>query len=223
VTDPPAGREGGRSSAAVPRATGRDPEAGETAGEDPRTAKRRLRDEAAALRRGMSPREVETRSAVIQEALLALEEYAAARVVHAYVGVKGNEVRTDRLLLETLRSGRRLAVPRVDGDELAHHEIRAMSELRASRFGLLEPAPDAPRVDPSELDLVVVPGVAFDRAGNRLGLGRGYYDRFLAGIDAPAAALLYRTQLVDVVPAGPRDVPVDLLVTDTGVLRARRP
>jgi 5-formyltetrahydrofolate cyclo-ligase len=158
--------------------------------EDLRADKAALRREAAARRAAMRPAEVDQRSAVVQEALLALEEYRAARVVHAYVGVKGNEVRTDRILLETLRSGRRLAVPRVAGEELAHHEIRAMSELRASRFGLLEPAPDAPVVDPWAVDLVVVPGVAFDRGGNRLGLGRGYYDRFLAGVAAPKAALL---------------------------------
>jgi 5-formyltetrahydrofolate cyclo-ligase len=185
-----------------------------------RSAKAALREEAAARRAAMRPAEVDQRSAVIQETLLALEEYRAARVVHAYVGVKGNEVRTDRILLETLRSGRRLAVPRVAGEELAHHEIRAMSELRASRFGLLEPAPDAPVLDPAAVDLVVVPGVAFDREGNRLGLGRGYYDRFLAGVAAPKAALLYASQLVERVPAGPRDVPMDLLVTDAGVLRA---
>ncbi|HEY7529699.1 MAG TPA: 5-formyltetrahydrofolate cyclo-ligase [Gemmatimonadota bacterium] len=187
--------------------------------EDLARAKAALRGEAAARRKALRPEEVDLRSAVIQEALLALEEYRAARVVHAYVGVKGNEVRTDRVLLETLRSGRRLALPRVAGQDLAHHEVRALSELRAAAFGLLEPAADAPAVGTDELDLVIVPGLAFDRRGNRLGLGRGYYDRFLAGVRAPRVALLYSTQLVERVPAGPRDVAVDLLVTDAGVLR----
>ena len=184
--------------------------------------KRRLREAALAARRTLSPREVAGLSVAIQEQLLALEEYRAARVIHAYVGVKANEVRTDRILLETLESGRRLVVPRVEGGELAHHEIGALSELRAGAFGLLEPASSAPVVDPAEIDLVVVPGVAFDRSGNRLGLGRGYYDRFLAGVRAVKAALLYRMQLVEEVPAGEGDVPVDLLVTEDEVEPALR-
>jgi 5-formyltetrahydrofolate cyclo-ligase len=100
-----------------------------------------------------------------------------------------------------------------------HHEIRALAELRTAAFGLLEPDPSAPVVDPVQIDLVVVPGIAFDRRGNRLGLGRGYYDGFLAGLSAVKAALLYRRQLVDDVPAGERDERVDVLVTEAGVLR----
>lgn len=182
--------------------------------------KRQLRAVALATRRAMSPAEAAERSAAIQERLLELPDFQRARVVHSYVGVKDNEVSTDRILQETLRSGRTLIVPRVEGDRLAHHRIRALTELRAARFGLLEPAPDAPEIDPGEIDLVVVPGLAFDMKGNRLGLGRGYYDGFLAGVRAVKAAVLYRSQLVPEVPAGERDVPVDLLVTDDGVERA---
>lgn len=181
--------------------------------------KRELRAAALAARRALSPREVQALSTTIQEELLALPEFRAARVVHSYVGVKSNEVRTDRILLETLQSGRRLVVPRVADHGLVHHEIRALAELRTAVFGLLEPDPSAPVVDPVQIDLVVVPGVAFDRRGNRLGLGRGYYDGFLAGLSAVKAALLYRRQLVDDVPAGERDERVDVLVTEAGVLR----
>ncbi|MFN2432677.1 MAG: 5-formyltetrahydrofolate cyclo-ligase [Gemmatimonadota bacterium] len=180
--------------------------------------KRELRRTQLARRRSLSAADVERMSVAAQEALLAQEAFRTAGLVHAYVGVKANEVRTDRVLLETLRSGKRLAVPRVEGDRLVHHELRALSELRATPFGLLEPAADAPRVDATELDLVVVPGLAFDRSGNRLGLGKGYYDRFLAGTRAFRAALLFTQQLVDALPVADHDVPMDLLVTEAGVL-----
>jgi 5-formyltetrahydrofolate cyclo-ligase len=70
---------------------------------------------------------------------------------------------------------------------------------------------------------VVVPGLAFDLAGNRLGFGKGYYDRFLSGVAATKAAVLYDCQIVESVPAGPRDVPVDLLVTQRATRKVTRP
>ena len=192
-------------------------------GDDLNTSKSALRSALLARRRALTPSEVASLSLAAQERLLALDVFSAARTVHCYVGVKANEVRTDRVLEETLASGRRLVVPCVVGDVLEHREVRAVAELRPSAFGLLEPPPDAPRVAPNEVDLVVVPGLAFDSSGNRLGLGRGYYDRFLAGIAAVKAALLYEFQIVGSVPAEASDVPVDLLVTDTRVLQVRRP
>lgn len=184
-----------------------------------RARKQALRESMLAARQALAPSVVAEVSTAIQQRLLELEEFKTAGLVHAYVGAKANEVRTERIIAETLRLGRRLAVPRVAGDYLVHHLIRRPSELHPSRFGLLEPDPAAPRVDPSEIELVVVPGLAFDRSGARLGFGRGYYDRFLNEVSGVKAALLYTLQLVDDVPAGDQDVPVDLLVTELGVER----
>jgi 5-formyltetrahydrofolate cyclo-ligase len=219
VTKPGSGRTNDPREDSGPDATEEDAPAAE---ERLRARKRALRAAALAARRSMDPAEVAALGAAIQEHLLQLRDYRDARTVHCYVGVKANEVPTHRILREALRSGRRLVVPRVDGDRLEHHEVRDLSELRPEAFGLLEPDPSAPRVDPREIDLAVVPGLAFDRAGNRLGLGKGYYDRFLGGTPAVKAALLYRRQLVEEVPAGEGDVTVDLLVMETGVERAVR-
>lgn len=183
-----------------------------------RARKRALREVKLAERRALPPNEAMQRGIAAQEELLALDAYRKARVVHSYVGVKANEVRTERILLETLRSGRRLVVPRIAGDDLEHREIRSLSELRAAAFGLLEPSASAPSVDPAEIDVVVVPGVAFDRSGGRLGLGKGFYDRFLAVTRGVKAGLLYSLQVVDEVPMGEADVRVDVLVTEHGVI-----
>ena len=79
-------------------------------------------------------------------------------------------------------------------------------------------------MDPSELDVVLVPGIAFDPLGNRVGFGTGYYDRFLSGLAAPKVALAFSLQIIDSVPHSPRDVPVDWIVTesDTIACRAKR-
>jgi 5-formyltetrahydrofolate cyclo-ligase len=188
-----------------------------------RERKRALRESMLVARAALSERAVAQKSAVIQGRLLGLDEFRHARLVHCYVGVKAGEVRTDRILAETLRSGRRLALPRIEGDRLIHHEIRSTEELVPARFGLYEPPSSAPRIDPAEIDLVVVPGLAFDRAGNRLGFGKGYYDRFLGEARAGKVALLYAVQLLDEVPADEHDVPVDMLVTEKGAERCGPP
>jgi 5-formyltetrahydrofolate cyclo-ligase len=188
-----------------------------------RERKRALRESMLAARGALSDRAVALKSAAIQDRLLGLDEFRRARVVHAYVGVKAQEVRTHAILAETLRDGRRLVLPRVDGDRLVHHEIRSTDDLVLSRFGLYEPPPTAPRIEPADIDLVVVPGLAFDRAGNRLGFGRGYYDRFLAEVLGVKAALLYSLQLLDEVPSDEHDVSVDFLVTEKGVERCGPP
>lgn len=95
--------------------------------------------------------------------------------------------------------------------------------IERRRHGVPEPTADGPAIDPAELDLVVVPGVAFDRAGNRLGRGGGFYDRFLPR--CPGAFLLgvgFAEQMVETMPAEAHDRPVDGVATDAGVMVSER-
>jgi 5-formyltetrahydrofolate cyclo-ligase len=96
-----------------------------------------------------------------------------------------------------------------------------MEELVPARFGLLEPDPNRMRVaSPNEADVIIVPGVAFDREGRRVGFGGGYYDRLLSGNGALAVALSYEGQLVEKAPVDAHDVPVDVIVTERAIYRA---
>lgn len=205
-----------------------------------------MREEKAALRRALRERrgalaadERRRRDAAIQAHLLAMPEFARARTVLLYVAVRG-EAETRDVIARALGDGKRVVLPRVvrwqgavppgpapvygsGGRGLALHLYSGPADLVPGPMGLLEPRPDAPWVTPGEVDLAVVPGVAFDRTGARLGQGGGFYDRFLPCLPpgVPRVGYAYAFQVVDAVPAGPGDQRVDAVVTDEGIIRCR--
>ena len=191
---------------------------------DIRAEKACIRQEMIAMRRNQSAAESEDKGRSIQRRLLSLPEYQGARLVHSFVSMPG-EIDTRGLIEAALSSGRRVAVPVVTKGrrDLLHAEIAALSDLRPEgTWGLYQPPPERIRpIAPSEIDLVVVPGLVFDPAGNRVGFGAGYYDRFLRGIHAPKVAVAYAFQVFPEVPTTAQDVAVDLIVTEEKVYRCR--
>lgn len=183
--------------------------------------KKILRARCLACRRALSPEQVAVASRAIQQQVMALPEYACARLVHTYVASKDNEVDTRLLIAQSLARGRRVAVPVIVSGtrRLRHAEIRALDQLQPDLWGLFSPRPGQAvwLEDLDEIDLVVVPGVAFDLRGYRLGFGSGYYDRFLAQVQAIKVGLSYASLLFPQVPAEPHDVPVDFVVTESAV------
>jgi 5-formyltetrahydrofolate cyclo-ligase len=190
---------------------------------DVREAKAKLRKQFLESRSAMDPALRAALSERIAARLAEVPEFADARVVHLYIGAVGGEVATRAIALDILQAGKRLVCPRVvGGQRLEHHEVRSLDELVESARGLWEPDPHrSPRMDPSGLDLILVPGIAFDRLGNRLGFGRGYYDRFLSALSAPKVALAFSLQIADSVPHSPLDVPVDWVVTESETIACR--
>ncbi|GAB4372565.1 MAG: 5-formyltetrahydrofolate cyclo-ligase [Deltaproteobacteria bacterium] len=165
------------------------------------------------------------RSLLAQQLFLSAYPPAPFRKVALYAAIRG-EVGTDRIRDGYLEAGATLYYPRADADgTLSFFPHPRGGEWELGRFGIREP-----RVDPGAegvkdgFDLVLVPGVAFDPAGRRLGKGYGYFDRFLAGLgdDTETVGLAFSWQLVPEVPVEEWDVPVDTVVTDEGILRARR-
>ncbi|MDQ7793941.1 MAG: 5-formyltetrahydrofolate cyclo-ligase [bacterium] len=193
-----------------------------------REAKRRLRSRLLELRRGLSPDEVARLGEFVRSRVARLDAYRRAGCVLAYASFR-NEVDTQGIIAMVLDGGRTLALPRVEGaGRLSLRRVEDPEDLVPGTYGIPEPRPAAPLLPPEAVDLVLVPGIAFDRRGNRLGWGGGYYDRLLAelrsapilaarGFPALAAGLAYHFQLVDCVPADPGDRRVDLVVTDQGV------
>lgn len=188
--------------------------------------KTRLRREILARRDAETGRRERSRAVVAR--ILSLPEYLNAGLVSAFVGV-GSEVETFPLIETALAAGKRVAVPWVDGRELRLFELQNVGELAPAPFGLLEPPPDL-RADasrsvlPSDVDLFVVPGIAFDRRGGRLGHGRGYYDGLLsqARQDAAFVAAAFDCQMVGAVPMSERDVFLDAVATERTLHRSER-
>jgi 5-formyltetrahydrofolate cyclo-ligase len=156
----------------------------------------------------------------------ALADSAAARTLLVSLSV-GSEVSTRTLVAEARQRGLRVAVPVTLAAErrLLAVEYPGDERLEPGPFGIPQPRADARVPVPVDrLDLIVVPGAAFDARGNRLGWGAGYYDRLLAGrrAAAPVVALAYECQIVPAIPSEPHDVPMDVLVTERRVIRPDR-
>src|SRR3954471_4581374 len=188
--------------------------------------KRALRREMSAARTALPESECSARSEAACARLLAVPELAALagagpKALAGYVAARG-EIDPAPVLAAAAAGGATVALPRVatEAPRLRFHRADA-GPLVPGRFGLREPAAAAPELPLDELDVVIVPGLAFDAEGRRLGFGGGYYDGvFGASGKRPALiGLCYDFQVVARCPAGDGDVPVDLVVTDARVLR----
>jgi 5-formyltetrahydrofolate cyclo-ligase len=183
--------------------------------------KRDLRIRMRRLRGSIPPQERERLGGLIAERLLALDALATARTVLVYDSF-GSEVPT-RIVLEGLRRrGAGLLLPYLEGDRMEAAEAGALEDLRESGYGPREPATKLP-VDPREVEAVLVPGLAFDGAGRRLGYGGGSFDRYLERLPEAATriGLAFGVQLLDEVPADEGDETVDMVVTEHGVVDCR--
>jgi 5-formyltetrahydrofolate cyclo-ligase len=150
-----------------------------------------------------------------------LAKLPADSIVALYAA-KGSEVDTTRIDQLARTSGLRVAYPRiVEGDRrLAFHEVD-VAALVPSTFGLREPVPTAPAIELAEIAALVVPGLAFDRAGGRVGWGRGYYDATLIHANAALRiGLAFECQIIDRVPREPHDAPLHYVVTEAASYRA---
>lgn len=148
------------------------------------------------------------RSAVLWAEIAELEAYAASRTVMAFASMS-TEPDTDGLFARLRRDGKQLVLPRVEGDVIV--AVAEGAGWATGQWGIREPVGDP--IDPSLIDLVLVPGVAFTSAGHRLGHGKAYYDRFLPTTRAFTVGVGFHEQLVDELPVEAHDVVLDLVRT----------
>lgn len=140
--------------------------------------------------------------------------YQHARCVCTYVSMI-DEVNTREIIDDILmRKEKTLVVPKIEGGNIYLYQIHSYDDMEKSAFGILEPKNHCTRIDPSTVDLFLVPGVAFGRDGTRIGMGKGYYDRLLKDIQAPTIGLAYHFQLFDSVPTTIGDIAVSTVISD---------
>ena len=173
--------------------------------------KKALRKQISALKRAMTPRQIEQASARLGELFFASEAYQKANTIYGYLPYN-QEVRTVPMLERALRDGKKVAVPKVYGDEMRFIYLTDLSQVASGYAGIPEPVADEPIAD-DPTALVLMPGLAFDPAGHRIGYGGGFYDRFLAKEpNHPTLALCYDFQMLPVLETEEFDIPVDTVL-----------
>ncbi|MFH1858265.1 MAG: 5-formyltetrahydrofolate cyclo-ligase [Candidatus Omnitrophota bacterium] len=179
-----------------------------------RTLKMEIRRSVLERLKKQKPKTRIRKSCEIEKKLFRRKEFREAETVMFYVSLP-EEVNTRRMIRHALRLGKRVALPRLKGGCLVPVVIRDMvKDLAPGRYGILEPKRGKRSIALRRIDLVVVPGVAFDARHNRLGRGVGYYDRFLKRLKRriPVIGLAYQVQRVLALPKSSQDIPVSILI-----------
>lgn len=173
--------------------------------------KKSLRRMVREKKRAMREAQIREKSDALARRFLGTEAYRNARSLYGYCSYN-QEVRTFPVLEQALRDGKRVAVPKCYGPEMRFIWITDLNNLEKNAMGIPEPMADEPVAD-DETALVLVPGLVFDPAGNRIGYGGGYYDRFLAREpEHPTIALCFDFQITDRLETDEYDVPVDMIL-----------
>ncbi len=180
---------------------------------DARAEKERLRHQMRARRRALSKEEVAERSAKICEHILALPEFRTAHTVCLYIPFD-NEVDTLPLLKSCLGQKRIVGTRTLPGGHLELREIQSIDDLKKGAYSILEPKESCPLIAPSEVDIFLVPGTAFDRQNTRLGFGGGHFDRLLHQVRGHLVGVAYSFQVMDKLPSEPHDIPMHRVVHD---------
>lgn len=183
--------------------------------------KQEIRTAAHAARKAQADKEGVSKK--ITDTVIGLPEYQSAHCIMWYVDVRA-EARTRQALPDAVGSGKKIVIPFCVDGELELFHLESMDELSEGMYGILEPREElrdvaSKRVPVEELDLILVPGVAFDAVGGRTGHGKGYYDKLLenARADTPLVSLAFQCQIFDEIPMQSHDIYMDKVVTEANV------
>lgn len=173
--------------------------------------KTELRREIRARKRAMTEAEIEERSARLAQLFFASRAYQNAKTIYGYLPYN-QEVRTVPMLERALKDGKKVAVPKVYGEEMKFLYLDDLNAVAKGYAGIPEPIADEP-VAHDETALVLMPGLAFDPQGHRIGYGGGFYDKFLAAEpNHPTLALCYEFQMLPKLDVEDHDIPVDTVL-----------
>ena len=173
--------------------------------------KKALRQKIKEQKKAMTEEEIVAASNRLAEQFYASEQYQNAKTIYGYLPYN-QEVRTEPILLQALKDGKKVAVPKVYGDTMRFIYLEELNGIEKGYAGIPEPVADEP-VAADETALVLMPGLAFDKEGHRIGYGGGFYDKFLsAEPDHPTVALCYDFQMLPNLETEEFDVPVDLVL-----------
>lgn len=187
------------------------------------STKEEIRREMLSLRHSQGSKENMDKSRAIKRKLWALVDFVQAEVVSFYISTKG-EVQTEEMVCEALAMDKRVVVPFIDnGKNLLLTELKEPGvELTPGPYAILQPDEKYLRpVSLSQVELIIVPGLAFDHKGHRVGFGKGFYDGLLAGKGSGTicVGLAFQFQILEEVPSGKHDVPMDVVISEKVLMR----
>lgn len=171
-------------------------------------------------RNSFSPQHVAESSKAVVEQLLKWQPYQRAHSIMAYLAF-GKELSLDALLVQALAEGKRVCVPYIiSATEMLAVEITSLEQLKLDRYGIRSVKEPLKEVSPKSLELILVPGVAFGKNGSRMGMGAGYYDRFLPkATNALTCGVAYTQLLQQELPIDQYDVPVNYIVHEKDIFQ----
>jgi len=182
--------------------------------------KRTLRSQLLQERRALSHDAWMAASLAAEDNLLSLEEYFSSGTVALYAAVH-QEVDTALIFAAAIESHKKVFYPAISGNEMLFRQVESLNSLRKGAYKIPEPCPNGIEHQADQVELIVVPGVAFDIFGHRIGYGKGYYDRFLnhPGRKAHLVGLCHDFQLIEgKIPADSHDIQMDVIVTDRRII-----
>lgn len=186
-----------------------------------KSQKENLRTSMVNRRKLLSPAEVKEKSQIIGNILMERNEFKDAEKIFIYYSVR-NEANTLDLIEKSLSMGKTIALPVVKkGNAMDFYRIESLSSLKKSSMGIPEPAENSEIILPDSNTLIIVPGTVFDRHKNRIGMGKGFYDRYFqrySDINFRKIGICYDFQIVDELPCEIHDVPLDKIISEKGVI-----
>lgn len=173
-------------------------------------SKNELRKKCLAVRKNIPDKTIKSNE--IYNEIINCSEYLDAKTIAFYYSTE-DEVDTENLIAYTFLKEKTVLLPRVVGKQMVFLKVDETTKYQKSKFGIKEPI-STEEYDPSQIDLFIVPGVAFDIKGNRLGYGGGYYDRYLCLSDAPKLGIAFEEQIINSIPTDENDIQMDIVQTE---------
>ncbi|MEM7009540.1 MAG: 5-formyltetrahydrofolate cyclo-ligase [Thermodesulfobacteriota bacterium] len=185
-------------------------------------AKQNIRTVISDVRKKLSAAEIDEKSSTISDHIVELEAFKLAKSISLYSPIL-NEVRTSAIFKAAVGLKKEVYFPRVNSLSLDFYRIYDLNDLVQGSFGVLEPVPNKHKVNLEQVDLFILPGLAFDKSGNRLGFGKGFYDRALKNIsENKKVGICYDIQLLSSIPTDEHDSRVGTIITEQGIVFSRR-
>ena len=161
----------------------------------------------------------ELKSKIITEKIIQSDVYKNATIVALYKNLK-SEVDTNLLIEYSIRLGKTIVLPKITNETMEFYKIDSINEqLIKSKFGVEEPSGEKDNlINKENIDLIIVPGVCFDKEKNRMGFGKGYYDKYLENSNLITIGICFSEQILDKLPVTANDIKMEQIITDTFIL-----